>query len=374
MLSYVLAFAGFAVLVILHEAGHFVVAKAVGMRVERFALFFPPMIFTWRPANSETEYGIGCLPLGGYVRITGMSTREKIAPELVERAYYRQAVWKRIVVIAAGPAVNLVLAFMILWVLFAAHGVTASVPAVGSVTAGSPAAAVLRHGDRILTVDGRLAYSAGLSADESERRVSRMQKTVASHTCSATPTANCRAASPVQLSIVRDGERRTVAITPRYDAQLRRTVIGLSFDSAQFPLGVVAAASRSATTMWTITTTTATGIVRLFYDSRARHDVSGIVGSYEVVRQSFEFNVVQAIQLLAVISLSLAIVNLFPVLPLDGGHIFWALVEKLRGRPVHLRITDVASVVGLLLVGFLFVVGLHADIGRMTSGAGFGVR
>ena len=373
-MSWVLAFAGFALLVVLHEAGHMFAAKAVGMHVERFALFFPPMIFRWRPANSETEYGIGCLPLGGYVRIMGMSRREEIAPELVERAYYRQAVWKRIVVIAAGPAVNLVLAFVILWVLFAAHGVTATVPVVGSVTAGSPAAAVLQRGDRILTVDGRAAYSAGLSSDESERRVSRMQQTVASHRCAPPVTADCRAASPVRLSILRAGQRRAVAITPRYDTELRRPVVGLRFDSSQFPLGIADAASRSATTMWTITTTTATGIVRLFYDSRARHEVSGIVGSYEVVRQSFQFDVVQAIQLLAVISLSLAIVNLFPVLPLDGGHIFWALVEKLRGRPVHFRVTDVASVVGLLLVGFLFAVGLHADIGRLTSGTGFGVR
>src|SRR5918999_1872938 len=109
-MTYVLAAAGFAALIILHELAHFAAAKAVGMRVERFALFFPPLIARWRPKNSETEYGIGAIPLGGYVKTTGMNPEEVIPPEVAERAYFRQPVWKRIVVIAAGPAVNIVLA------------------------------------------------------------------------------------------------------------------------------------------------------------------------------------------------------------------------------------------------------------------------
>src|SRR5918997_3737607 len=114
-MSFLLAFAGFAVLIILHELGHFAAAKAVGMRVERFSLFFPPLLA--RKKRGETEYAIGAVPLGGYVKITGMNPAEDIPPEHAHRAYYRQPVWKRVVVIAAGPAVNIVLAFLILWVL-----------------------------------------------------------------------------------------------------------------------------------------------------------------------------------------------------------------------------------------------------------------
>src|SRR6201985_2021836 len=110
-MSYFLAFLGFAALIILHEAGHFAAAKAVGMRVERFALFFPPLIAKVR--RGETEYGIGAIPLGGYVRITGMNPTEDIPPDVAHRAYYRQPVWKRIVVIGAGPAGNIVLAFVV---------------------------------------------------------------------------------------------------------------------------------------------------------------------------------------------------------------------------------------------------------------------
>src|SRR4030081_350226 len=119
-MSYVLAFLGFAALIILHEAGHFVAAKAVGMRVERFSLFFGPMLVKFR--RGETEYGIGPIPLGGYVKITGMNPNEDIPEEVADRAYYRQPVWKRVVVILAGPAVNLLIAFGIVWALFLAHG------------------------------------------------------------------------------------------------------------------------------------------------------------------------------------------------------------------------------------------------------------
>ena len=103
-MSWVLTFVGFSALIVLHELGHFGAAKAVGMRVERFALFFPPLLFKVR--RGETEYGIGSIPLGGYVRITGMNPNEEIPPEIESRAYYRQPVWKRIVVISAGPAMN----------------------------------------------------------------------------------------------------------------------------------------------------------------------------------------------------------------------------------------------------------------------------
>ena len=106
-MSWILAFVGFALLVILHELGHFAAAKAVGMRVERFSLFFPPLIARYK--RGETEYAVGAIPLGGYVKITGMNPAEEIPPNVAHRAYYRQPVWKRIFVIAAGPAVNIVL-------------------------------------------------------------------------------------------------------------------------------------------------------------------------------------------------------------------------------------------------------------------------
>src|SRR4029450_4636090 len=119
-LSFLLAFVGFAVLVILHELGHFSAAKAVGMRVEKFSLFFPPTLLSKKVG--ETEYAIGSIPAGGYVKISGMNPSEDLPEEVRDRAYHSQPVWKRMAVIAAGPFVNFVLAFVLLFVVYAGLG------------------------------------------------------------------------------------------------------------------------------------------------------------------------------------------------------------------------------------------------------------
>ncbi|MCW3020101.1 MAG: peptidase, partial [Solirubrobacterales bacterium] len=161
-MSWILVLAGIMLLVILHELGHFAVAKAVGMRVERFSLFFPPTIFSVR--RGETEYAIGALPLGGYVKITGMSPEEigTLEPEVARRAYYNQAPWKRIAVIMAGPGVNLLIAFAIFWGILASGSLTGASTleslnpsihtvetsaSVGAVEKGAPAQGALRPGD-----------------------------------------------------------------------------------------------------------------------------------------------------------------------------------------------------------------------------------
>ena len=386
-MSYLLAFVGFAALVILHEAGHFAAAKAVGMRVERFSLFFPPLLFRWRKPGSETEYAIGAIPLGGYVKISGMSPDEDIPPDVAPRAYLRQKVWKRIVVIAAGPAVNIVLAFLILWGLYALSARFFTQPVVDKLTAGSPAAEVLRTGDRIVSVDGKQGYSAGLRPQDGPERVQGLMDAIKTHTCAGTPEVGCRAEEPVRLEILRGDRRLTFDVTPRYQLEplppagqpqpkkrAGRMLVGLQFGQQRVDFGALDAASYSVETMWTVTTSTVDAIVSLVYDKQAREEVSGVVGSYEATRQSFEFSTKQAVFILALISLSLGIINLFPFLPLDGGHIFWALAEKLRGRPIPFSIMERAGVVGFMLVMVLFYIGLSNDIGRLSSGEGFGVR
>jgi regulator of sigma E protease len=366
--SWFLAFAGFAALIILHEFGHFAAAKAVGMRVERFNLFFPPHIISIR--RGETDYGIGAIPLGGYVKITGMNPNEDIPPEHLDRAYYRQPVWKRVVVISAGPAMNVLLAFVILFVLFAAKGEAVSDGSVAAVQKSSAAAGVLKPGDTIVSVDGVKGDPA------------RLRTQIGKHTCAnGAKTGGCVAATPATVVIKRDGRLQTVKVRPRFDPQAENTdgskgrmVIGFSFGYHYDPLPAGQAATRSVTGMWDVSKATVSAITRLFYDSQARKNVSGVVGSYETTRQSFQQDdVVLALQILALISLSLAIVNLFPFLPLDGGHIFWALAEKVRGRPIPFRVMEQASYVGFVLVILLFVVGLTNDIDRLR-GDGFGVK
>ena len=120
-MSWILAIVAVSALIVIHELGHFAVAKAVGLRVERFSLFFgPPLLSTRR---GETEYVLGSVPLGGYVRVTGQDPRVEVPAELKPRSYYAQPVWRRMLFILAGPAANLIVAFLISWLALLALGV-----------------------------------------------------------------------------------------------------------------------------------------------------------------------------------------------------------------------------------------------------------
>jgi regulator of sigma E protease len=363
--SFLLAFLGFAALIILHEAGHFAAAKAVGMRVERFSLFFPPLVA--RKRRGETEYAIGLVPLGGYVKITGMNPAEDVPPEVAHRAYFRQPVWKRIVVIAAGPAVNIVIAFLVFAGVFLANGTLEPPPKVAKVERGAPAASVLRPGDTIVAVDGK--RPRGTTFDEQNAFVVRQ---IGSHRCAGTPSRGCTARTPVAMTVRRSGAARTFRITPFYDASRRQMRIGFAPDGTVRAAGPLRAAGLSLTQMWAITEGTVHTIAGVL-NPQTREQISGVVGSYEVTRRAFEFSVTRAVLLLGVISLSLGVINLFPFLPLDGGHIFWALAEKVRGRAIPFSVMERAGFVGFALVLALFVIGFTNDIGRLTGG-GFPTR
>ncbi len=364
-MSWLLVFLGFSLLIILHEAGHYFAAKATGMRVERFFLFFGPTIWSFK--RGETEYGVKAIPLGGYVKISGMNPDEELPDEVVHRAYYRQPVWKRIVVIAAGPAVNIALAFAILF--FVAFGYPAVNNTVGAVRPGSPAAtAALKPGDRLVSVDGKSFAGAG-----TEKRLERFSHLISAHKCpKANPVKGCRSSSPVELGIENNGRLRTATVYPAYDPAVKRTLVGIEYGHAPAAATTAGAVSFAWDKMWLV----ASGTVHVFshiFESKQRKQISGVVGISDVGHQVIDLGVYPSLLLLALVSLSLGLINLLPILPLDGGHIFWSLVEKLRGQPVSMQVMERASIVGFALVAMLFFIGLNNDIGRI-AGEGFNVR
>src|SRR5579875_1366355 len=250
-MSWALTFIGIIILIVVHELGHFAVAKAVGMRVERFSLFFPPKLVGVR--FGETEYMIGAIPLGGYVKIAGMAPLERVpgrasgadadAParhaasasgprgivdEDDPRGYFSQPVWKRMAVIAAGPAMNVLMAFLILWGVYAFSAykpATAHQARVAAVLPGSAAAGVLRRGDEIIAGDGHPVRLHGSSAS--------VVSAVAPHRCAGAPVEGCPAATPVRLTIERGGRSLTVSLRPRYNAKEGRMLVGFDFLAAQ---------------------------------------------------------------------------------------------------------------------------------------------
>lgn len=356
-MSYLLAFLGFAMLIVLHEGGHFVAAKAVGMRVERFSLFFGPMFF--KRKVGETEYGIGVIPLGGYVKITGMSPLEALESDEVEaRAYHNQPVWKRVVVIAAGPGVNLLIALILAWVYFlgSTHEVTApngqpiSTNTVAGIMARSSAVGSFHLGDQIVSVDG-IKVGADTVHDQ-----------VAKHTCAHDSHVNgCVATTAVALVVRRDKRLVNLEVRPHWSAANREMLIGVEFAAKAAPNGVVYSFGQGAAGLWRVTKVTVTDIVEIF-KPKDRKNFHSIVGVYAYTQQEIASGFYNGIQILALVSLSLAIINLFPFLPLDGGHIFWAIIEKLQGHKVAIVTVERASFLGIALVALLLFVGLSNDI------------
>jgi regulator of sigma E protease len=357
-------------LIVLHEFGHFVAAKAVGMRVERFSLFFPPTLLRMR--RGETEYAIGALPLGGYVKITGMSPEEigTLEPDVARRAYYTQAPWKRIVVILAGPMVNLLIAFALFWFILASGSVNGGstlgalnpsivtlVPStsVGGIQKGKPAYGQLREGDRIVAVDGhRVTVSSAIAA-------------IGSHRCAGAQVNGCASTTPVHLSVLRNGRQLALSVYPRYSQQTKRMLIGFSFGVSAKGYGAVAAAGVALREMWGMTTSLVSNVGRAFTSSKVRHQLHSVVGIAEIEQETVAAGPGYAAVFIGFISLILAVMNLFPFLPLDGGHILWSVAEKLRGRRISLNAMYRFSSVGIVALLFLVINGIGNDLGRLVG-------
>jgi regulator of sigma E protease len=366
-MSWVLTILGIAALILLHEFGHFALAKAVGMRVERFSLFFPPALLKVR--RGETEYGIGAIPAGGYVKITGMTPEELKDTDLriAVRGYSMLEPWKRIVVILAGPGVNILIAFVLFWAVLMSGNINGALllsqldPSVATITenssvlgveVGAPAAGVLKPGDRIVAIEGRPAT------------ITQIRATIAAHRCMGALTEGCRAQTPVRITVRRSGGDLTFSLFPRYNKLAKRMLVGFDFGGARH-FSAAGAAGAAISEMWHTTTETLTGFIRALTSSKVRHQLQSVVGITQDAHETVSAGTGNALVFLGYLSLVLAVINLFPFLPLDGGHVLWSAAEKLRGRRVSLAAMYRFSSVGIVLLLFLVVNGISNDITRL---------
>lgn len=355
-------------LVLIHEAGHMVVAKWCGMRVERFSIFFGRPL--WSFTRGETEYAIGWLPLGGYVKITGMLQGEELDPEVAPRAYSAKPVWRRVATILAGPLVNIVLAILLFAAIFWIGVPTAQLTdSVGTVTRDSPAqVAGLQPGDRLVAVGG---VDAGGD-------VEAVRRELRSHA----------PGEAVDLTVERDGEvvettatldvLRDAAGNPQTDPETGRPVAGLGITFAitngpSVRYGPVDGLHQGWEWAWFVMRANVEAIGDMFTSSEAREQLNSVVGVGAVFNEVSGDGWVVLLRFVAVVSLALGVFNLLPVLPLDGGHILFAIIEKIKGSPVSPKAYERASMVGLALIMVVFVFALQNDIGRLT-GEGFQIQ
>ncbi len=369
-MAWVIAIAGIVLLVVLHEAGHFAAAKAAGMRVERFSLFFPPTLVSFK--RGETEYAIGAIPAGGYVKITGMSPEEmaELDPELRPRSYYAQKPWKRILVILAGPGVNLLIAFVLFTVVLmagtqgGATTISNIAPQVDAFVPGTTVAALVRHdpaygrlrlGDRIVRINGRRATTNGIIA------------TIRRDKCVGALTQGCRAADPVVFAVDRHGVQHTISIYPRYEKAYGYMMVGFDLSASARRFTLPAAIVGSGETMWSLTSGTVTGLFHALTSSKARRQLHSIVGITQVTEEAVALGPIYALVIIGVVSLILGVINLFPFLPLDGGHVLWSVAEKLHGGRVSTQAMWKFSSVGIVLLVFLVFSGISNDISRLSG-------
>ncbi len=408
-MSLFIAILGLAFLILVHEAGHFFASLAVGLRPRRFYIGFPPAIA--KTMRGGIEYGIGVIPLGGFVTIPGMhrpiphdaerrfSRAVEDAPELggpVDRvkrslegddlslaqdavddfedalssqavspaahasaekgmtelrdalgsdAYWKAPTWKRLVAIGAGPAANIALTIVLFTFLFmtVAGQATRTVATVApELQQGiqSPAESIgLQAGDRIVAIDG-----TPVKADEIAQ------------------TIGDSAGKKLTLTIVRKGKELQLGpVAPQLVDDRYR--LGLGLDGKG--LGIFAATGRAVRVTGLVSKEIVKSLGRLVTGS-GRDEVSSPIGITRASSDAVERGADSYLWVLGLISLSLALLNLLPLLPLDGGHILFTLIEGARGRFLRREIYERVSMVGLALVLLLFFVGLSNDIGKLS--------
>lgn len=361
----------FFVMIMLHELGHFVMAKRAGMKVTEFFVGFGPRVWSFR--RGETEYGLKAFPLGGYCKIIGMTNVEEVAPEDEPRAYRNQGYLARLGVAVAGSAMHFLIALVLVFVVLVGEGDVRGadvVPVVGRVEGGAPAAeAGLREGDRILTVGGTPVETWDDVPD----------------------TVRPRAGETVDFVVERGGERLVLAVELADENPLGEQVgyAGIAPDYRVPNLSVPEAAAQTPGMVYDITKESIGALGRIFSleglrnyadtvagreadenDERSGERFISPVGFGRLASQAVSSGWVPAVGLLIAINVFVGVFNMLPLLPFDGGHVAIATYEKIASTIRHRRVqVDVnklipltVAVVGVL--AFIFLSSLFLDLTR----------
>lgn len=442
------------ILILIHELGHFVVARWAGVGVERFSIGFGPVLLRWR--GKETEYVLSAIPMGGYVKMMGEENPLEAGAALPfdpKKAFALKPLWARFLIVFAGPGMNFVLAAVIFAAVLATVGRPVWPAAVGKVTQGSPAAAAgLRTGDVVTALDGRpVSYWEDLerAVAESDGRPLTLQVRRGDETQAATltprrksvtdpifkeprdvwdigagpqlipqissvaadsPAARAgiaagdvvvavagqpvytpeelveairsRPGQPFDVTVERDGKQLSLSVTPEATKEKsptgEETVVGkiqagIATKAVRFEAyNPVVAVGHGVERTWDMTVLTVKGLWKLVSRQIDSSNIGGPIQiATEAGRQAKE-GVGSLALFTAIISVNLAVLNLLPVPMLDGGHLFFFVIEAVMGRPLSVKKREAAQQLGFVLLMLLMVYALWNDLNRLGAFRLFG--
>lgn len=348
MISLIVFFAILSVLIIVHEFGHFIVAKKIGVRVEQFSLGFGKII--WRKKKGDTEYSIGALPLGGFVKLAGDNLEEYSGkPD----EYFSAPAGKRFWIIFCGPLLNYILSILLFWMIFFVGYPSLTTKIGGFVEGFGAEEAGLKVGDRITAVDG-----------EKVQYWEDLQKVIYGK----------KFADSVKVSVVRDGKELQTEVRLKEktleDVIGQKKKFGLLGITPQEEIvkvrhGFIESLGLGVTKTLDITVLTYKAFGRLLTGKLSmKESMTGPLGIFFITSKAASLGVIAVLHLMAVLSLSLAIFNLLPLPVLDGGHIFLLGLEKIRKKTLSLKSEEVVNKIGYTFIIFLAVLVTYNDIAR----------
>jgi regulator of sigma E protease len=337
---WVVAILALGFLIIVHEGGHYFVARWCQMRVERFSIGFGPGILK-KKSKSGTVFQLAPIPFGGFVEIRGMNIVEEVDPEDVH-AYPNRPAWQRFLTIFAGPATNYLSAIVLAFGLYTCHGVNSTERYYGvvDVLPGYDAAGKLEPGDRILAVDGATIYANGPGLTLTERVVAKQGK-------------------PIQLTVRRDGKQIDVSITPKAskDKDGKDTfLLGITRNAQAdiVKVGLFDAAGRALVYPIEQTKVIGAGLYGIVTGTE-KADPGGPKRIVEEFKNAFEYSSVAGIQLLMMLSVYLGLFNLFPLPALDGGRLVFLGYEMVTRRRANPKIEAMVHMGGIMVLGVLMI-------------------
>ena len=364
-MSIIIFFIILLVLVLVHEFGHFFTAKSFGIRVDEFGFGFPPKLFGVK--KGETEYTFNLLPIGGFVRIFGENPdEENINGPDAGRSFVNKPAWQQAVVLFAGVFMN----FLLAWFLFSIGFMSGLPTSVGSEPSGSKLSDV--HLTIISVAPKSPAEIAGLKSGDKIISVGNNDFTLTPDPDIVKTFVTTSMGKPIHMIYTRgkDSTPNAINVTPTASTPGGTLTIGISMDMiGTAKLGFFSALKEGASLTWFVIKGTVLGLYRLIADSLHGKgnfsSVTGPVGLVGIAGDAYKFGFAYLLSFAALISVNLGVINLFPFPALDGGRLFFLLIEKIKGSRLNPKIVNMANTIGFGILIFLMLIITYHDVVKL---------